>query len=73
MSLANSWVQDDINLKQIYKKKKTTYSDILKHVFPSIIVFNRKRREKIEQVFMAVEIDYLKEYFHTFPFTVQTA
>lgn len=73
MSLANSWVQDDINLKQIYKKKKTTYSDILKHVFHSIIVFNRKRREKIEQVFMAVEIDYLKEYFHTFPFTVQTA
>lgn len=72
MSLANSWVQDDINLKQIYKKNPT-YSDILKHVFPSIIVFNRKRREKIEQVFMAVEIDYLKEYFHTFPFTVQTA
>lgn len=52
---------------------KKNYSDILKHVFPSIIVFNRKRREKIEQVFMAVEIDYLKEYFHTFPFTVQTA
>lgn len=73
MSLANSWVQDDINLKQIKKKPKKTYSDILKHVFPSIIVFNRKRREKIEQVFMAVEIDYLKEYFHTFPFTVQTA
>lgn len=72
MSLTNSWVQDDINLKQI-KKKQKTYSDILKHVFPSIIVFNRKRREKIEQVFMAVEIDYLKEYFHTFPFTVQTA
>lgn len=72
MSLANSWVQDDINLKQI-KKKIKNYSDILKHVFPSIIVFNRKRREKIEQVFMAVEIDYLKEYFHTFPFTVQTA
>lgn len=72
MSLANNWVQDDINLKQI-KKKIKNYSDILKHVFPSIIVFNRKRREKIEQVFMAVEIDYLKEYFHTFPFTVQTA
>lgn len=73
MSLANNWVQDDINLKQILKKNQKKHSDILKHVFPSIIVFNRKRREKIEQVFMAVEIDYLKEYFHTFPFTVQTA
>lgn len=72
MSLANSWVQDDINLKQIFKKKPNLFW-YLKHVFPSIIVFNRKRREKIEQVFMAVEIDYLKEYFHTFPFTVQTA
>lgn len=42
-----------------------------KACFLPIIEFNKKKREKIKQVFMAVEIDYLNEYFHTFPFTGQ--